>query len=93
MGNLHLVSGQNAALGAGRLITVGHMTGRSRAYTLTAVSPLGTTAISAAFNDRRDMIVAPVVVPHHRPDAIEQKAIEFPKRSNRDALGRGVLGL
>ena len=77
MGDLHLVGGQTSALGAGRPITVGHMLGRSRAYTLTARNPLGRTAITAAFNDRCDMIVATVVLPHDRPDAIEREAIEF----------------
>jgi hypothetical protein len=77
MGDLHLVSASVAALGAGRPITVGHMTGRSRAYAFPVRSPLVKTAISAAFNDRCDMIVATVVLPHDRPDAIEPTAIEF----------------
>ena len=77
MGDLYLVGGQAAALSAGRAITVGHMMGRSRAYTFTARNPLGKTAISVAFNDRCDMIVATVVLAHERPDAIEPKAIEF----------------
>ena len=77
MGDLYLVGGQTAALSAGRPITVGHMMGRSRAYTFTARNPLGKTAISAAFNDRCDMIVATVVMPHDRPDAVEREAIEF----------------
>lgn len=77
MGDLHLVGNKTSALGAGRPITVGHMLGRSRAYTLTAPGSLGRTAISAAFNDRCDMIVATVVLPHDRPDAIEREAIEF----------------
>ena len=77
MGDLHLIGGESSALGAGRPVTVGHMLGRSRAYTLPARSPLGRTAISVAFNDRCDMIVATVILPHNRPDAIERKAIEF----------------
>lgn len=77
MGDLYLVGGQTAALGVGRPITVGHMMGRSRAYTLTARSPVGKTAISVAFNDRCDMIVATVVVPHDQPEGIELEAIEF----------------
>jgi hypothetical protein len=39
------------------------MKGRSRAYTLTADNPPGKTAISVAFNDRCDMMVATVVLP------------------------------
>ena len=45
MGDLDLLGGQVAALGDGRPITIGHMKGRSRAYTPTARSPLGKTAI------------------------------------------------
>ena len=53
------------------------MTGRSRVYVLATRNPLGKTAISAAFNERCDMIVATVILPHDRPGAIEQQAIEF----------------
>ena len=77
MSDLHLIGGQRAALGPGRPINVGHMMGRTRAYTFIAHNPLGKTAISAAFNDRCDMIVATAVLPHDRPDAIERQTIEF----------------
>ena len=77
MGDLHLVGGQTSALGAGRPIAVGHMLGRSRAYTLTARDPLGRTAITAAFNDRCDMIVVTGILPHDRPDAIKREAMQL----------------
>jgi hypothetical protein len=48
------------------------MKGRSRAYTLS-----GRSAISIVFNDRCDMIVATVVLPHDRPATIEPVVREF----------------
>jgi hypothetical protein len=77
MGDLDLVGGEVSPRGAGRSITVARMKGRSRAYTLTARNPPGKTAISVAFNDRCDMIVATVVLPHDRPATIEPGVIEF----------------
>ncbi len=56
--------GEASPLGAGRQINVGRMQGRSRAYALG--KPAGRTAISAAFNDRCDMVVATAVVPHEQ---------------------------
>ena len=76
MGDLVLV-GEASPLGAGRPINVAWMKGRSRAYALDARSPLGKTIISAAFNDRCDMIVATAVLSHDRPAAIEPHVIEF----------------
>jgi hypothetical protein len=64
-------------LGAGRPIAIAWMKGRSRAYTLTARNPPGKTAISVVFNDRCDMMVATVVLPHDRPATIEPGVIEF----------------
>src|ERR1043166_8419603 len=51
--------GAGAPLGAGRQIDVGRMQGRSRAYAL--LQTTGKTAISVAFNDRCDMVVATAV--------------------------------
>jgi hypothetical protein len=50
---------------------------RSRAYKLTAYNLPGKKAISVAFNDRCDMMVATVVLPHDRPATIEPGVIEF----------------
>jgi hypothetical protein len=67
--------GEASPLGAGRPINVGRMQGRSRAYALR--KPAGQTAISVAFNDRCDMVVATAVVPNDRPAAIEPDVIAF----------------
>ena len=77
MGDLDLLGAEVSPLGAGRPITIAWMKGRSRAYTLTARNPPGKTAISVAFNDRCDMMVATVVLPHDRPATIEPGVIEF----------------
>ena len=77
MSDLDLAGGEVTPLGAGRPITIAWMKGRSRAYTLTARNPPGKTAISVAFNDRCDMIVATAVLPHDRPATIEPGVIAF----------------
>src|SRR5690348_13820787 len=53
------------------------MKGRSHAYSLTARDRPGRSALSVAFNDRCDMIVATVVLPHDRPAEIEPGVMEF----------------
>ena len=54
------------------------MKGRSRSY---AISEAGRarakSALSVAFNDRCDAIVATVVLDHDRPAAIEPGVLEF----------------
>jgi hypothetical protein len=71
--------GEATPLGAGRHIAIGRMQGRSRAYALpqTTGKTASKTAISVAFNDRCDMVVATAVMPHDRPAAIEPSVIVF----------------
>jgi hypothetical protein len=77
MSDLDLVGGQVLPLGAGRPITIAWMKGRSRAYTLTARNWSGRSAISVVLNDRCDMIVATVVLPHDWSATIQPGVIEF----------------
>jgi hypothetical protein len=77
MSDFDLVGGEVSPLGAGQPVTIGTMKGRSRAYTLTGRNPAVKTAISVAFNDRCDMIVATVMLPHDRPATIKPGVIEF----------------
>ena len=77
MSDFDLVGGEVSPLGPGRPITVAWMKGRSRAYALTARNPPGKTAISVVFNDRSDMVVATVVLPHDRAAIIEPGVMEF----------------
>jgi hypothetical protein len=77
MGDLDLIGAEVSPLGAGRPIKIAWMKGRSRAYTFTAYNPPSKTAMSVAFNDRCDMMVATVVLPHDRPATIEPGVMEF----------------
>jgi len=71
--------GAATPLDAGRHIAVGRMQGRSRAYALrnAAGKTARNTAISVAFNDRCDMVVATAIVSSDRPATIEPSVIAF----------------
>jgi hypothetical protein len=77
MSDFDLVGGEVFPLASGRPITIGWMKGRSRAYALTALNRPGKSALSVAFNDRCDMIVATVVLSAGQPAAIEPSVIDF----------------
>src|SRR5438552_3388435 len=77
MSDFDLVGGEVSPFGAGRPITIAWMKGRSRAYALTAHNRPGRSALSVVFNDRCDMIVATVVLPHDQPATIEPTVMEF----------------
>jgi hypothetical protein len=77
MSDFDLVGGEVLLLGAGRPIRIAWMKGRSSAYTLTARNWSGRSAISIVFNDRCDMIVATIILPHDRPATIEPVVMEF----------------
>ena len=74
---LNLLGARLSPLGDGRPITIGWMKGRLRTYELAEGNSAGRTAISVAFNDRCDMIVATVVMPHDQPAKIEPGVLEF----------------
>lgn len=71
MGDLALLGAETAPRGAGRPVEVGWMKGRVRAY---AVG--GKSALSVAFNDRCDMVVATATARRATP-AVEARVIEF----------------
>jgi len=77
MSDFDLIGGEVSPLGPGRPITIAWMKGRSRSYTLTARNRPGKSAISIAFNDRCDMIVATVLLPNDRSATIEPGVMEF----------------
>jgi hypothetical protein len=93
MSDFDLVGGEVSPLGDGRPIAVAWMKGRSRAYTLTARKPPGRTALSVAFNDRCDMVVATAVLPHDRPATIEPGVIAFLNGSTVLRWAEVALGL
>jgi hypothetical protein len=77
MSDFDLVGGEVSPLASGRPVAIGWMKGRSRAYALTAGDRPGKSALSVAFNDRCDMVVATVVLAHDRPETIEPGVIKF----------------
>lgn len=93
MSDFDLVGGEVLPLGAGRPITIAWMKGRSRAYTLTTRNPPGKTALSVAFNDRCDMVVATAVLRHDRPAIIEPRVIDFLNGSTVLRWAEIALGL
>jgi len=82
-----------APLGNGRPIAVAWMKGRSRSYLISAPVRGGQSALSVAFNDRCDALVATVVVGHDRPAAIEPGAIAFLNGNTVLRWAEATLGL
>jgi hypothetical protein len=72
--DLDLVGSKRSALGPGRPITVHWMKGRSRGYAFGGPSPR--SALSLAFNNSCDVIVATLVA-GDEPVAHEQAVLEF----------------
>lgn len=77
LSDFDLLGGDVAALGDGHPISVAWMKGRSRSYAVAAKSRSKKSALSVAFNDRCDAIVATAVLAHERPAAVEPSVIEF----------------
>ena len=93
MSDFDLLGGEAAPLGDGRAIAVASMKGRSRIYALTGTRRSGKTAVSVAFNERCDMVVATAVLPHDRPTLIEPHVIEFLNSGRVMQWVEGALGL
>jgi hypothetical protein len=78
LSDFKLIGDDLAVLADGRPISVAWMKGRSRPYAVAKPVRAGDrSALSVAFNDRCDAIVATVVLGHDRPAAIEPAVIEF----------------
>ena len=70
--------GENlSVLGPGRPINVAWMKGRSRAFAIADRYRAPNSALSVAFNDRCDAVVATAVVAHDHPETIEPSVIDF----------------
>jgi hypothetical protein len=93
MSDFDLVGGEVSPIGAGRPIVIAGMKGRSRVYTLTARNAPGKTALSVAFSERCDMVVATAVVPHDRAAAIEPGVVDFLNSSTVQRWTEATLGL
>src|SRR5438874_10353511 len=93
VGDLEILSDKFVSLSDGREISVAHMKGRSRPYQVDMRYEAPITAVSIAFNDRCDVVVATVVADRDRLAAAERVGLEF---LNSDRVVRWVekeLGL
>ena len=88
--DFRLMGDRLLAVGAGRPIQVAWMKGRSRAY---LDSDRGRSALTVAFNDRCDAIVATVVVASSRPLAVESGVLEFLNGNTIRHWAETTLGL
>ncbi len=77
LSDFRLMGEKLSVLGPGRQINVAWMKGRSRAYAIAGPYRARNSALSVAFNDRCDAIVATTVIAHDDPEAIEPSVIEF----------------
>ena len=93
LSDFHFLGDELLPLGAGRPIAVASMKGRSRTYKLMARNRPGETAISIAFNEGCDAIVATIVLPHDQPSAIEPSVIDFLNSRTVVNWASAVLGL
>jgi hypothetical protein len=77
IGDVDLVGRESTALSPGRPIEVHWMKGRSRAYALGGRGAWAKSALSIAFNDRCDVIVATAVIGGAEPAAREAAVLAF----------------
>lgn len=76
LGDLDLLDGARRGTAAGHPISVGHMKGWSRAYALSGLRD-ARSALSVAFHDRCDLIVATVAIDHDQPQRFEARALDL----------------
>ena len=77
LSDFNLIGDKLSVMGPGHPIAVAWMKGRSRSYTVVRPFSGGQSALTVAFNDHCDAIVATVVVAHDRPAIIEPSVLEL----------------
>jgi hypothetical protein len=77
LSDFDFMNGTSAALGEGHEIKVAWMKGRLRAYAIAGPNRPPSTAISIAYNNESDALVATVVVNDAQPAAVEPLVIDF----------------
>jgi hypothetical protein len=77
VGDVDLVGGESSALGAGRPIRVRWMNGRSRGYAISGRAAAAESALTIAFHDHCDMIVATAALRSNDPAAQEGDVLVF----------------
>jgi hypothetical protein len=77
LSDFDFMKGQATALGSGHEIDIGGMKGRLRAYAIGGPIPSQTYALSVAFNNNSDALVATVTLKDGPPAAMEPVIIKF----------------
>jgi hypothetical protein len=77
VGDVDLLASERGALGPGRAIDVRSMKGRSRGYAVAGRGATAKSALSIAFHDRCDLIVATAAVGGDQPGLQEDAVLEF----------------
>jgi hypothetical protein len=77
VGDVDLLASARAALGPGQPIEVRWMKGRSRGYAVGGPHTAAKSALSIAFHDRCDLIVATAAIGGDQPVAQENVVLEF----------------
>jgi hypothetical protein len=71
------MNGPGVALGEGHEINVAWMKGRLRAYAIANPNHSQVSALSIAYNNNSDALVATVILNDAQPNAVELAVIEF----------------
>jgi hypothetical protein len=77
LSDFDFMNGAIVALGEGHTINVAWMKGRLRTYAIASPNHSRTTAVSIAYNNDSDALVATIVVNDAQPTAVEPVVIEF----------------
>jgi hypothetical protein len=77
LSDFDFMNGDIVALGEGHSVNIAWMKGRLRAYTFARPNRLRPSAITVAFNNGNDALVATVVIYDAQPIAVEPAVIEF----------------
>ena len=91
--HFNLMGDKPSILAPGHPIAVAWMKGRSRSYAIAHPFQSGRSALSVAFNDHCDAVVATVVVANDQPGTIEPSAIEFLNSKTILSWAEVTLGL
>ena len=77
VGDVDLLASKREALAPGRVINVRSMKGRSRGYAVSGRGATAKSALSIAFHDRCDLIVATAAIGSDRPSELEGAVLQF----------------
>jgi hypothetical protein len=77
VGDVDLLASKREALAPGRVISARSMKGRSRGYAVSGRGATAKSALSIAFHDRCDLIVATAAIGSDRPSELEGAVLEF----------------